>query len=585
MSERTTSDMNGRQTRGMSWKTAALVLLALLAGLYTLFQMATRLPQPPEHQVFINGRVFTMDADNRVVEALSVRGERIEAVGSSDEIMALVGERSEVIDLRGRALLPGFIDAHGHFPGSGLSAVAVDLSSPPVGSLTDVAGLLERLRVAAGNTPEGEWVTGFGYDDTLLAEGRHPTRAELDSVSSVHPIGLLHVSGHMVMANSQALEAVGITADTPNPEGGVIVRDPASGEPTGLLEETACLEMAAKMLDVGVMDMLRMVRLASREYLAQGVTTAQVGGADPRTARGMSLATRLGMIPLRLEVFPMESEFRELMHGGDYDPADFETARLDMGAVKIIADGSIQGYTGYLSQPYHTPLHGDADYRGYPAVLRDRLFEQVAWLHEAGHQIAVHGNGDAAIDDILDAFAAAQQAHPVEDPRFILIHSQMLREDQVQRMAALGVTPSFFAAHTWYWGDRHRDIFLGPERAAQISPAAWAQAAGVRFTSHMDTPVTPMLPLQAAWSLVFRETFGGDVLGPEQRIDVTSALRAVTIDAAWQIFQEGERGSLETGKLADLVLLSGDPLENPREMRELQVDATWVGGARVYRRP
>ena len=569
----------------MSWKTVTLVALALLAGLFTLFQMATRLPEPPAHQVFINGEVLTMNADHPVVEAVSVRGERIEAVGSSDAIMALVDEQTEVIDLRGRTLLPGFIDAHGHFPGSGLRAVAVDLSSPPVGSVTRMEELLQRLREMAERTPEGEWVSGFGYDDTLLAEQRHPTRAELDSVSTEHPIGLLHVSGHMVVANSPALAAVGIDADTPDPEGGVIARDPVSGEPTGLLEESARLGVAAAMLDVGVMDMLRMVKLASREYLAQGVTTAQIGGADPRTVTGMHWVTRLGMLPLRLEVFPMESEFRELMRSGEYDPADYQTERLDMGAVKIIADGSIQGYTGYLRQPYHSPFHGDAEYRGYPAVLREKLFEQIAWLHAAGYQMAVHGNGDAAIDDILDAFAAAQRAHPVEDPRFILIHSQMLRQDQVERMVELGVTPSFFAAHTWYWGDRHRDIFLGPERASRISPAAWAKAAGLRFSSHMDTPVTPMLPLQAAWSLVFRETFGGDVLGPEQRVDVMTALRAVTIDAAWQIFQADERGSLEPGKLADLVLLSGSPLEDPYRMRELEVEGTWVGGARVYRRP
>lgn len=569
----------------MNWKTALVVVVALLVGLYTLFQMATRLPQPPGHQVFINGEVITLDADNRVLEALSVRGERIEAVGSTQEIMRLVDAQTEVVDLRGRSLLPGFVDAHGHFPASGLSAVAVDLASPPVGSVTGMEALLGRLREVAAQTPAGEWVTGFGYDDTLLAEKRHPTRAELDGVSDQHPIGLLHVSGHMVMANSRALAEVGITADTPDPEGGVIVRDPHSGEPSGLLEETARLGVAEAMLDIGVLDMLGMVRLATRDYLSHGVTTAQIGGADPRTVRGMKLALQLGMVPLRLEVFPLESEFREQMRSDEYAAGDFETGRLNMGAVKIIADGSIQGYTGYLREPYHTPFHGDAEYRGYPAVVREQLFEQIGWLHQAGYQLAVHGNGDAAIDSILDAFEAAQRKRPVEDPRFILIHSQMLRRDQVQRMVELGVTPSFFAAHTWYWGDRHRDIFLGPERASQISPAAWARDAGLRFSSHMDTPVTPMLPLQAAWSLVYRETHGGDVLGPEQRVDAMTALRAVTIDAAWQIFEDRQRGSLEPGKLADLVLLSGSPIQDPYRMRELEVEGTWVGGANVYLRP
>jgi len=184
----------------------------------------------------------------------------------------------------------------------------------------------------------------------------------------------------------------------------------------------------------------------------------------------------------------------------------------------------------------------------------------------------------------MDAFEAAQQAHPVQDPRMILIHSQIAREDQVARMKYLGATPSFFTAHTYYWGDRHRDIFMGPKRAAVMSPSKWAQDYGVRFSSHLDTPVTPMLPLQAVWSQVHRITYGGDVLGPEQRTSVMDALRAVTIDAAWQVFQEGNRGSLEPGKYADLVVLSGSPLDDPMAMRDLQVERTVVGGATIYRR-
>ena len=256
-----------------------------------------------------------------------------------------------------------------------------------------------------------------------------------------------------------------------------------------------------------------------------------------------------------------------------------------MGAVKIVADGSIQGYTGYLSEPYYTPYHGDADYRGYPSLSREELFAQVEALHKAGYQLAIHGNGDAAIEDILDAFEAAQKAHPVDDPRMILIHAQMARQDQLARMKKLGVTPSFFTAHTWYWGDRHRDIFLGPERAAQISPSRWAQEYGLHFSSHLDTPVTPMQPLQAVWSQVFRITTGGDVLGPEQRISVMDALRAVTLDAAWQVFQEDNRGSLNPGKYADLVVLSGDILDDPMAMRELQVERTVIGGATIYQAP
>jgi len=351
------------------------------------------------------------------------------------------------------------------------------------------------------------------------------------------------------------------------------------------LQESAEREVVRQMQDLGPADAYRLMRAAASEYAAVGVTTAQSGGVSPGLARGLSWFSRLGIIPQRLIVWPMETEFGEALLNGQYDPAQYNTDKLVMGAVKLIADGSIQGYTGYLSEPYFTPYQGDAHYRGYPAMPREQLFGKVAALHRAGYQIAIHGNGDAAIEDILDAFEAAQQTHPVADPRMILVHAQMARRDQVARMKELGITPSFFTAHTWYWGDRHRTIFLGPERAAVISPSRWAQDYGLRFSSHLDTPVTPMQPLQAVWSMVFRQTSGGDVLGPEHRIGVMDALRAVTIDAAWQVFQEDNRGSLEKGKYADLVVLSRSPLDNPLAMRELDVERTVIGGVTVFRKP
>jgi predicted amidohydrolase YtcJ len=280
----------------------------------------------------------------------------------------------------------------------------------------------------------------------------------------------------------------------------------------------------------------------------------------------------------------MEDNWGEALLDGSYDPGEYASARLLPAAVKIVADGSIQGYTGYLSAPYHTAFHGDAQHRGYPAVPRDVLFAKVEALHRAGYQLAIHGNGDQSIEDILDAFEAAQAVHPVADPRLILIHSQMARQDQIARMKQLGVTPSFFSAHTWYWGDRHRDVFIGPQRAAQISPARWAEDVGLRYSIHLDTPIVPMEPLQAVWSSVNRQTYGGDVLGPQQRVSVISALRAVTIDAAWQVFQEDRIGSLEPGKLADLVILSANPLDHPQDLRELAVERTLVGGVTIYRR-
>jgi len=569
----------------MKWKLGLVIVALLLVVFAVAFKVATQKPEVPAHQVFVHGEVLTMDASNRIVEAVSVKDGVIEAVGSDEEITRLVTGKTIVTDLDGRTLMPGFIDAHGHFPGSALSRINADLNSPPIGKLNTMAEVLSALEAQAAKTPAGDWVVGMGYDDTLLAEKRHPTRAELDQVSSEHPVVAVHVSGHMVVANSAALAIVGIDANSENPEGGVIDRLPGSREPSGLLQETAQWDVIKHVFDIGIMDSYRMIKMRSLEYAAQGVTTAQSGGVNEGLMKGVSLFIKLGVIPMRMVLFPSDMEFGATLLSGEYKPADYASDRLTMGPVKLVADGSIQGYTGYLSQPYFVPYHGDASYRGYPSILREPLFERVKQLHQAGYQMAIHANGDESIEDVLDAFEAAQKIHPVEDPRLILIHSQTAREDQIRRMKDLGVTPSFFSAHTYYWGDRHRDIFMGPERAANMSPAKWAQDINLRYSTHLDTPVTPMAPLQSVWSTVFRVTSSGAVLGEHQRVGVMEALRSVTIDAAWQVFEEDNRGSLEPGKFADMVILSGSPLVNPMAMRDLAVETTLVGGAAIYQKP
>ena len=566
----------------MNLKKILLSLAALTVIITIAIIVMIQPPQPPAHQVFVNGNVLTMDSSHRIVEAVSVKGELIEAAGSNEEIKRLITDKTVVTDLRNRTLMPGFIDAHGHFPGSALTVVNADLNSPPIGDKKTMADVMAALKAQTQKTPDGEWVVALGYDDTLLAEKRHPTRAELDQVSEKHPVVALHISGHMSVSNSMALAAVGIDENTPDPEGGVIGRREGSSQPNGLLQENAQQALMAYVFDVGLMDSYRIIKIAANEYASVGVTTAQSGGVSAALAKGVSLFIKLGVIPMRVILFPMETEYGDDLLNGEYDPATYSSDRLTMGPIKLVADGSIQGYTGYLSHPYHVPYKGDTDYKGYPSIDRETLTEKVTVLHKAGYQLAIHANGDQSVEDVLDAFESAQKAYPVDDPRLILIHSQMARKDQIDRMKDLGITPSFFSAHTWYWGDRHRDIFMGPERAATMSPAKWAQDNELRYSSHMDTPVTPMLPLQSVWSMVHRITFGGQVLGPEQRVSVMQALRAVTIDAAWQVFQENNRGSLEPGKYADMIILSGSPLENPMAMRDLKVEATLVGGVTIY---
>jgi len=539
-------------------------------------------PKPP-HQIYFNGQILTMDVDEPRVEAISVRDGVIESVGNESEVMLLVEDHSELIDLEGATLMPGFVDAHGHFPGSGRTAFSADLNSPPIGTISSIEELLTTLAAFGEQRPEG-WLVGHGYDDTLLAEMRHPTRDDLDRISADRPIAISHVSGHLAVANSAALELMGIDESTPDPKGGHIVRDPNSPDqrrPNGVLEETAAREVSLKTLNIDATDAMRMTQLATNEYLKYGVTTASAGGMPMGLGQMVGAVSNAGTMPLRVAFFPLMEEIGDDLLSGESRLSDFAMARVEVPRVKIIADGSIQGYTGYLTEPYHRPYKGDASYRGYPSVLRDDLFAQVAGLFEKRIQVAIHGNGDASIDDSLDAIAAAAEQHPWPEARPLIIHAQMTRRDQLDRMKDLNVTPSFFSAHTYFWGDRHVGIFMGPERAANMSPAKWAIDAGVRFSSHMDTPITPMRPLQAVWSQVERLSKSGALIGADQRIDRDAALRAVTIDAAWQVFMDDRIGSLEPGKLADLIVLSGDPLTEP-DVRDLTVLRTVIEGEAVY---
>ena len=560
--------------------TRVRVLAAFAVGVAVLVWLV----RPPARTAYVGGPVFTMDAANRVVGGLAVRGDRIAAVGSDAELRVWAAtNRARVVELDGRALLPGFVDAHSHFPAAGVDAIAADLNAPPIGTVRSIDDLVARLGEWLPRKGEGEWVFGVGYDDTLLAERRHPTRADLDRVSTRHPVAALHVSGHLAALNSYALEKLGITAATPDPEGGRIRRD-VSGAPDGVLEERAAESAKRAIMDPGIADALRVLRRGTALYLAAGVTTAQNGYATSAQIQSLSWLARLRLLPLRLVLWPGEEAGEALVDGSLAPPMGDPWLRI--GAVKLIADGSLQGYTGYLSQPYFVAPPGeDATFRGYPRIPRDKLIAWVDRLYAAGLQVAIHGNGDAAIDDILDALEAAQRAHPRPDARPVIVHAQTAREDQLDRMAALGVIPSFFVLHTFYWGDRHRDVFLGPERAARISPAASAARRGIPFTLHADTPVVPMEPLRIVWAAVNRRTTSGAVLGEEQRIDVLRALRGVTIDAAHQHFQEGDRGSLEVGKLADLVVLDRSPLEDPTAIDRLRVVETIVGGRTVYKLP
>lgn len=554
-------------------------MIVLIIGLPSIFYLSK--PEAKEFRAFYNGQVITMNAQQDVADALLLKGGLIHKVGSTQDILAALPKGQPATDLKGKTIVPGIIDAHGHFPGEGLHAVAADLNSPPIGNILNMEQVIAALKEKAQATSEGDWVRGFGFDDTTIAEQRHISIQELDAISTEHPIFVFHISAHMAVVNSFALKMLGIDKNTPNPEGGEFQKD-KNGELTGLLLENAHQSAKQTALKFSPLDALAVVDFASKRYLQQGVTTAQNGLLQKNVYDLVNMSARLDLYKIRQIVWPAQGTADAIL-SGEKSITAFNDAMYKLGAVKLVADGSIQGYTGYLTHPYHVPAHDRKDdYVGYPPQAKANLIEMVEKYHKAGMQIAIHGNGDASIDDIIEAVENAQQKYPNPDARFIVVHAQTVREDQLLKFKDLGITPTFFNAHVYYWGDRHRDIFLGADRANRISPMASAEKLGLRFSTHSDSPVVPMTPWLNAWNAVTRETSSGETLGIEQGIQPYRALQAMTIDAAWQVFEEDTRGSLEAGKFADFVILENNPLSSIKNLKEPNVLSTWIAGINRY---
>jgi len=537
-------------------------------------------------RVFCNGHILTMADDVAAAEAVAVMNGLIVAIGSDEDVKGLAGPDTEIVDLNGQAMLPGFYDTHGHFPSAGLVQVSsVNCNCPPMGSIETIDDIVHGLTERAANIPEGQWVSGRGYDDTLLAEKRHPTREDLDRASTKHPICIVHTSGHFCSANSLALEMAELNSDSPNPTGGVIRKDMNTGEPNGVLEEAAQRQVRRLIPGLTEEQWFEGLEIVVDEYVRVGVTTAVIAGCDRTAIRRLQKAIDLGTLPIRVVCMTGKSrpEQQSIIENSGLKTG-FGSDVLRLGAVKMFQDGSIQGYTGYLSKPYYEPFMGDESYRGYPMRSREVLVAMVDEAHRAGKQIAIHGNGDAAIDDILFAYEEAQKKTPRSDCRHRIEHCQTVREDQLDKIQELGVTPSFFVQHTYFWGDRHEAIFLGPERAHRISPLKSASERRIRYTIHNDSPVTPTNSLFSVWSAVNRLSRSGKCLGEGQRIDMETALRAITYDAAWQNFEEKKKGSIEVGKLADFVVLDRNPLEvDAVAVKDINVVQTIVGGETVFK--
>ena len=543
----------------------------------------------PADRIWSGGPILTMNDEAMRAQAVAEAGGKIVAVGSKAQVMKLRGPNTQVIDLKGRTLLPGFVDAHGHLVVGGMQGLSANLLAPPDGNVTDIPSLLQTVRDWVEANKEAvaktKLIIGFGYDPATLKEQRHPTRDELDTISTEYAVMLVHQSAHFGAVNSKALELVGYTAATPDPEGGIIRRRAGSQEPNGVLEELAFASLAFKLLpSIGPNGLQIFAREGAKLWARYGYTTAEEGKAVPGVAKVLKSIADEGGFAIDVVAYPDILADRDFIKA---NKSDSYSNRFRIAGAKLTIDGAPQGFTAWRDKPYYKPV-GDfpPGYSGYPSATAEQVMGAVQWASENGVQIITHANGERASDLLIAAHTAAQARHPTASRlRPVLIHGQFMREDQVDSYKRLGVIPSLFPMHTFYWGDWHLDHTVGPVDGANISPTGWVRKRGMIFTSHHDAPVAFPDSMRVLDATVTRQSRGtGRIVGPHQRVDVITALKSMTIWAAHQKFEEKTKGSLEVGKLADLVILSADPTAvDPTTIDQIKVTETIKEGVTVFK--
>ena len=573
----------------MNTKKSTLFSLLTLAVIMFLFACKGEQEAPSGENstatVYYGGDIITMEGDvPQYAEALVIRNGIIEFAGASAEAMKKAGPGHKMVDLEGKTLLPGFIDGHAHFGNFGLQAVGALLLAPPDADCKDIPTLIQTLK--DWNTPENRaltgWIFGTGFDDSVLEEKRFPTRHDLDQASAEFPIMITHISGHFAVVNTKGLEVLGFNAETPDPEGGIIRREADGKTPNGVLEELAAIPYMLQALMPKTQEGAdRFFNEGQDMALSYGYTTAQEGRAMQNHEL---LASKADAGQLKLDVVSyIDYMFVDQYMGSKWNGKEY-TGRYRIGGMKVTLDGSPQGRTAWRTQPYLLPPDGQGpDYAGYPAIPQDStvqaLFEKG---FENNWQILVHGNGDAAMDQMIRALKPNVEKYGKGDRRNTLIHGQYIREDQIDAFKELDVILSLFPLHTFYWGDWHKQI-IGDSLGNRISPVKTALNKGLNVTIHTDAPVALPNLMRVVWTAVTRTSRSGVIIGEAERLTPYEALQAITIWSAYQHFEEDQKGTLTPGKLADLVILDKNPLKvEPATIKDIQVMETIKEGKTIY---
>jgi predicted amidohydrolase YtcJ len=532
--------------------------------------------------VLVNGKVITVDPGFTVAQAVAVKDGRIQAVGSNEDIGELVGAGTEVIDLKGGTVMPGLIDSHLHVVGTGTALQMINCRTPPMMSIEDMK---EAVAEKARQAKHGEWIQGRGWDQAKLREHRNPTRWDLDDVSPDNPVVLTRTCGHLLVANSAALRVAGVTSETKDPVGGRIVRD-ETGEPTGMLEESPAMNLVRRHVPtVGIPETAQAIRTACRAFNEVGITSVIDAGNTEDEMVAYQLLRERGELTCRVNFMlraiqegePIEESVRRVESFPMITWMGDELIRFQ--GLKILIDGGVGGRTALLREPYE----GTPDNVGLLTVPEANLQKLVDAANMRGMLCGVHCAGGRAMDIVLEAYRETDKLKPIKGRRFYLIHAYQPSDDNFKTCRELGVAVASQPSFLYYLGESYYEN-VGHERSEWLKPhRAWIDN-GVVVAAGTDSPVTPYPPFPSLWAAVARRTeVKGTQMGTEQQVTREEAIRMYTVNGAYLSFEEGIKGSLEPGKLADMVILDRDILTCPvDDIKDTRVLRTFLGGVTVY---